>query len=112
MDKTTYEKTLRSQQRSGATRPACIRCGEDNPIVLEDHHVFGRGYSDDVVPLCKNCHAKITAGQNLVSPAMRSKNASAFQRLIYALLTFFLLLAQCMENLIKICYELLAAGSA
>ena len=62
--------------------------------------------------LCKNHHAKITAGQNLVAPKARSKNASPVERLVYALLSFLLLLAEGIDNLIKICYELLAVGSA
>lgn len=111
MDKTTYAKTLRSQHRNGATRPACVCCGEDDPQVLEDHHIYGRGYSDDVVPLCKNCHAKVTAGQNVLSPKTRSKSATPLERLVYALLTFLLLMKEAIVNLEKICYELLAAGS-
>lgn len=112
MDKATYDKILCSQQRNGTTRPACICCGEDDPKVLEDHHVYGRGYSDDVVPLCKNCHAKVTAGQNVLSPKARSKAASPVERLVYALLTFLLLMKEAIVNLEKICYEILTAGSA
>ncbi len=111
MDKSTYEMNLKSQQRNGITRPACFLCGEDNPLVIEEHHPLGKAYSNDVIPLCKNCHAKITAGQNLVAPNARSKNASLFERLIYALLSFILLIKEAIVNLEKICYEILAAGS-
>lgn len=108
MDKTTFHKIHPDPK----LRPACIYCGEDDPVVLEKHHAFGKGYSDDIVLLCKNHHAKITAGQNLVAPKARSKNASPVERLVYALLSFLLLLAEGIDNLIKICYELLAVGSA
>ena len=110
MDKATYEKMLRNQHRNGEYRPACI-CGEDDPLVLEKHHSFGKAYSDDLVLLCKNCHTKITAGQNLVAPKARSKNSSPLERLVFALLTFILLLAEGIENLIKICYEILGEVS-
>lgn len=34
----------------------CLACGELNPLLLENHHLFGRKNTDDVVSLCSNCH--------------------------------------------------------
>ena len=33
----------------------CLRCGEINPFVLENHHIFKD--SDFQITLCANCHA-------------------------------------------------------
>lgn len=42
----------------------CFICGEDNPNVLQDHHILprrhGGGDSDEnLVTLCANCHAAV-----------------------------------------------------
>lgn len=34
----------------------CLVCGELNPLLLLNHHIFGRKNTDDVVSLCANCH--------------------------------------------------------
>jgi hypothetical protein len=43
---------------------ACFICGEDNPTVLQEHHVlprrYGGGDSDEnLVTLCANCHEAV-----------------------------------------------------
>jgi len=90
-------------------RPACFLCGEDDPTVLiiEDHHILGRAYSDDKIPLCKNCHAKITAGQNLLPPKARSHNAPLKDRLAYALYTLILLIEEVLKHLKTLCVEII-----
>ena len=64
MDKGIYAKIQAQQKRVGSPTLCCVRCGESNPAVIEMHHVIGRSNSDEVIPLCKNCHAKITDEQN------------------------------------------------
>jgi hypothetical protein len=55
---------------------ACALCGEDDPrILMEAHHVFGRGNSPEIIIVCHNCHDKITHDQNLFPPKARSKKA-------------------------------------
>lgn len=107
MDKTTYEKTHKSQQRNGELRPACFRCGEDDPVVLEKHHLTGKAHSDDLIPLCKNCHAKITAGQNLFPPKARTHKAPLKERLTYALYTLILLIEMVLKTLKDLCFEII-----
>ena len=34
----------------------CLACGELNPLLMENHHLFGRKNTDDVVSLCSDCH--------------------------------------------------------
>lgn len=43
-----------------ATRK-CIRCGYDG-VAIDDHHIYGRGNSDETIPLCSNCHRELHAG--------------------------------------------------
>ncbi len=54
----------------------CKFCQEDDSRVIERHHIFGRNFSPEVMLLCKNCHYKITHGQNKILPKKRSKDAS------------------------------------
>lgn len=46
--------------RLGGKDKLCIHCGEDDVRCLELHHLAGQKYHDDVVPLCRNCHRKIS----------------------------------------------------
>jgi hypothetical protein len=87
MDKGTYEKTVQRQLRNGTVRLACSVCGEDDPTVIEFHHPFGRNNSDEIIPVCKNCHAKITKNQNKISPLSRSKKALPQEKRGYLLVT-------------------------
>lgn len=68
----------------------CFICGEDEPCILkkiQSHHLFGKAHSDIEIPLCLNCHAKISAKQNRVSPKKRSNKASKLEKIGYILLT-------------------------
>jgi len=103
MDKTTYRNTIRKMKRDGKTTLCCIICGEDNPSVIEIHHLYGKANSDEAVPLCMNCHKKITDEQNKFPPDKRSGAA-------YAALsagTFFRLLS---ERLVKVSHEVVNDG--
>lgn len=42
----------------GTDKPCCILCDETNPFVIELHHVAGRIYHTEIIPLCLNHHAK------------------------------------------------------
>jgi hypothetical protein len=87
MDKEIYDKTGQRQYRNRTVTTVCVSCGEDDPRVIEKHHLFGRYNSDEMVPQCKNCHAKITDEQNKISPIARSKNASPQEKQRYLLVT-------------------------
>lgn len=85
---------LRRQQRRlrelGGGRPRCVLCGESDwrtlkPVevsslpadlvkFLEDHHVLGHNHDPDFkVPLCRNCHAKVSARQLEFGADLRRK---------------------------------------
>lgn len=107
MSKEIYQKCVREDIRNGISVSRCVICGEDDPFVLEKHHIFTRDASEEVTLLCKNCHAKITNEQNKVSPKSRSKDASYLEKLAYQLVTIGAMLRDTGKQLIKIGHELI-----
>lgn len=49
--------------RLGTEHPCCRICGNSDWRCLELHHVAGRKYSDDLVIVCRNCHAILSDDQ-------------------------------------------------
>lgn len=76
MNKKEYQNSVRQLQREGKNTLCCHVCGQTDFSIIEMHHVFGRNNSKKTVPLCKNCHAKITYQQNKLAPKIRSANAT------------------------------------
>jgi transcription elongation factor Elf1 len=76
MDKNDYLVSVKQQKQQGVTTLYCHVCGKTGPSIIEMHHIFGRNNSQKTVPLCKNCHAKITYQQNKLAPKIRAANAS------------------------------------
>lgn len=50
----------RAYERLGRRNPSCIFCGEDDPRVLEKHHIAGRAYEEHTVIVCRNHHRKLS----------------------------------------------------
>ena len=53
----------RALTRLGSDTPQCCSCGEPDPRCLELHHIAGRKNHDDTVPVCRNCHRKLSDSQ-------------------------------------------------
>ena len=104
MDKQTYSNYVKRNKKGKKPPIACIVCGEDNPNVIELHHVDGRNNSDWLEPLCKNCHFKVTSVQNKVSPKARSKNASLYNLKAFNIISIGGLLKLMGERLINLGY--------
>jgi hypothetical protein len=51
-------------ERLGSNDPHCGICGEADDRTLELHHVAGRKHDETMVPLCRNCHRKVTDDQH------------------------------------------------
>ena len=49
----------------------CLYCGEINPFMLNNHHIFGRKNSDFTITLCEDHHAPFTRGMPFVLTAWR-----------------------------------------
>ena len=59
-------KEARKQKRLevlGSNHPVCVFCGEDDWRCLEQHHIAGKAYGDDVCNICRNCHRKLSDDQ-------------------------------------------------
>src|SRR5262249_54058941 len=41
----------------GTNRPVCPSCGETRGQWFEKHHIAGRKFDPQEIPLCMNCHA-------------------------------------------------------
>ena len=65
----------------------CVVCGEENPILLERHHLYGKKISDELVWLCKNCHYSVSYYQNRLPLSVRSNPSSDNERLAFILVT-------------------------
>ncbi len=50
-------------ERLGTDAPACRVCGETDDRVLQRHHLAGQAYGDELVPVCANCHYKLSDAQ-------------------------------------------------
>jgi len=50
----------RALERLGTNTPRCTVCGYDDPLALELHHIAGRAYGDELVPVCRNHHRPLS----------------------------------------------------
>ena len=92
MDKVAYQNSVKKQKMDGKTSLRCIICAEDDECVIQMHHLYGRSNSDEMSPLCMNCHAKITKEQNKLPRKIRSGNASPDDKLRFILVSIGALL--------------------
>ena len=61
--KAQQKRLERAYRRVGTRNPICVCCGESDVHTLEAHHVGERAHHDDVAPVCRNCHRKLTDPQ-------------------------------------------------
>ena len=66
-------RMARATQRVGANAK-CSLCTEHDPRCLELHHIAGRKHHDDLVPVCRNCHRKLSDTQRDHSPPVDISN--------------------------------------
>lgn len=102
---------MKRMARTGETRLCCVMCGEDNPALLEMHHIDGRALSEKTVPLCKNCHAKVTLEQNRFPPQARAADADQQDQIAYWFLSLGALLKYVGQSLIEFAHEVQQNGN-
>jgi hypothetical protein len=66
---------------STLSKTQCVMCGEDNPHILEEHHIIPRSKNgsnnpENLITLCANCHKKIHRGEkgNSISTSKEASN--------------------------------------
>jgi hypothetical protein len=97
MDNKTKE--VRKQKRLetlGSNHPVCVICGEDDWRCLEQNHIAGQAYGDELCNVCRNCHRKLSDDQKDY-PKQISKpptNFEAIAHLLFGLADFFALLVE------------------
>jgi hypothetical protein len=63
MDDATRKQEARrraAQERLGRNDAQCPYCGEADARCLELHHIAGRKFDDETIPVCRNCHRKLS----------------------------------------------------
>jgi hypothetical protein len=53
----------RAIERLGCSNPACVICGENDPLVLEKHHLEGQAFGNTLVIVCRNDHRRLSDRQ-------------------------------------------------
>jgi hypothetical protein len=108
MDSNIYEKVSIQQVREGTTKIVCVGCGEDDTRLFQSHHIYGKTNSNDIIPLCLNCHTLVTLNQNKSSPSARSPSANDEQKLGFMLVSVGSLLERIGKNLKNYGYGLIS----
>jgi hypothetical protein len=92
----------------GASTIEILVKGSTVPVsLLEDHHVFGAAHHPLTGPLCRNCHAVVTATQRNEGVDLRPQERSFLQQLAHGLLSLGALLGEIGKALIRFARELL-----
>src|SRR5690349_8607640 len=94
-------KETRKQKRLealGGNRPVCVICGEGDWRTLEQHHIAGQAYGDELCNVCRNCHRKLSDDQK-DHPKQTSKNLNNFETIGHLLLGLADFLALLVEKL-------------
>jgi hypothetical protein len=62
MDDIVTKADIRRQQATRRVGPngSCCICGENDPRCIELHHIAGQHYDGQLVPVCRNCHRKLS----------------------------------------------------
>lgn len=53
----------KAAEKLGSTSSRCVICGEADSRCLEIHHIAGRKFGTETVPVCRNCHRKLSDDQ-------------------------------------------------
>lgn len=105
------KRRLRDLERLGTDRPVCVVCGEDDPRCLEAHHLAGRAFDGQTVPVCRNCHRKLSDDQK-DHPGKIGNPPSALERIAHFLLGLVDFLQLVIDRVRAFAVELLEIDAA
>lgn len=86
----------------------CHCCGEADPRCLEWHHIAGQANHGDVVPICRNCHRKLSDMQRDHPANSAQSMVEVIGHYLLGLADFFLELAQRLKEF----GQILVSGTA
>ena len=82
----------------------CLLCGyNEDPRILEEHHIAGRKNSDITITVCPNCHRKLSRKQYTWDGDWVKDNNSLLKKIAFLLLGFsvvLMLIAHKIENVV------------
>jgi hypothetical protein len=86
----------RALERLGSNNPRCVVCGCDDPLALELHHLAGQSFGDDVAPVCRNCHRRLSDYQkdHVVDQASPPGEVEPIRRFLLGLADLFEMLVK------------------
>jgi hypothetical protein len=99
----------RALERLGTNTPRCVVCGFDNPLALELHHIAGRAYDDELIPVCRNCHRVLSDAQQDHPPG-NAKPVGALECIGHFLLGLAVLFEQWAKRFREFATALFAIG--
>ena len=106
------DKETRKQsklEKLGTNHPLCVICGEDDWRCLEEHHIPGQAYGEELATVCRNCHRKLSDDQ-YNHPEKLNPEPCLFERLGHFLLGLADLFALLVERFRMIGHELIQAA--
>lgn len=84
-------------RRLGTHDPKCFFCNETDPRCLEQHHLAGKKYGDELVTVCRNHHRKLSDDQldhaPELKPSPESKDA-VIGHFLHGLCDFLLMVVE------------------
>lgn len=67
----------------------CLLCGyNEDPRILEEHHIAGRKNSDITITVCPNCHRKLSRKQYTWDKDWKKEGNSLLKKIAFLLLGF------------------------
>jgi nitrate/TMAO reductase-like tetraheme cytochrome c subunit len=73
-------KIISKLLESGTT---CLLCFENNPFVIEWHHIGGKNNSSETIPLCANCHVLASKHQLTYDKIWKESKKSNILKLLF-----------------------------
>jgi len=108
-ERNSERRRQRALERLGTNTPRCVVCGFDNPLALELHHIAGRAYDDELVPVCRNCHRVLSDAQRDHPPG-NAKPVGALECIGHFLLGLAVLFEQWAKRFREFAAALFAIG--